>query len=102
MSWWADHWLLNVNMLVGIATMLVAFFIFFKATIAYRQSGDRGMLLLGIGLLLLVVAPTPVAILGHLLVEPQSAIEEMQIRLFQTLTRFAGITTILASIYVRP
>ena len=102
MSWWADYWLLNVNTLVAIATMLVAIFIFSKAVLAYRQSGDRGMLLLGIGLLLLIVVPTPVTIVGHTVIDPQTAHEAIQVTTFTTVTRFAGILAILASIYVRP
>ncbi|WP_232700977.1 hypothetical protein [Halobacterium wangiae] len=93
----------GVDLLVLVGALLVTW----KATVAYRQSGSRSMLLLAVGLFLLLVVAEVVAVAGGVFVESGPAREGSAAIAFGVLglleggVRLCGVAALVGSLYVR-
>ena len=96
------HWLWDLRTILIIGTVIIALVIVAKAGKVYHQHADRGMLVLGVGLFLLVVAPQLAGWLMPMVYEISTSTDAALWRVVIESLRFAGMVTILGSLYVRP
>lgn len=95
-----------VNSALALLALAGTLFLAGKAFAAYRRHDDRSMLLFGVGLLLVLVAPTAVALAWGTVVEPAlggsvQALPRMLVAIAEQLLRLAGVGALVASLYVR-
>jgi hypothetical protein len=98
--------LIWVNSGLGLLGLLATLFLAGKSFVAYRQHGDRSMLLFGAGLLLLLVAPTVVALGWGTVVRPAlgdsvHVTPRLLVEIVEQVFRLAGLAALVASLYVR-
>ncbi|MDH5021605.1 hypothetical protein [Halobacterium rubrum] len=95
-----------VNSGLGLLALAATLFLAGKAFVAYRRHDDRSMLLFGVGLLLVMVAPTAVALSWGTVVrpalgDPVQVVPRLLVEIAEQLLRLAGIGALVASLYVR-
>ena len=95
-----------VNSGLGLVALVGTLFIVGKAFAAYRRHDDRSMLLFGVGLLLILVAPTVVALGWGTVVRPAlgdgvQAVPRMLVEVAEQFLRVTGVGALVASLYVR-
>jgi hypothetical protein len=95
-----------VNAGLGLLGLLGTLFVFGKSVVAYRQHGDRSMLLFGGGLVLILVAPVVVAVGWGTVVSPAlgegvHVVPRLLVETTEQLFRLAGVACLVAAMYVR-
>ena len=98
---------LTAGLLLRAAVLAGSLFVVWKATRAYSQHGSRSMLLLGVGLFLVLVAAELVGVARGLYIEQFGRIGGPPVLTYavlgvvEQLVRFAGIVSLVGSLYVR-
>jgi hypothetical protein len=95
-----------VNSGLGLLGLVATLFLVGKSLVAYRQHGDRSMLLFGVGLLLILVAPTVVALTWGAVVRPSlgdgvHVTPRLLVEIAEQVFRLGGLAALVASLYVR-
>ncbi|MFB6269693.1 MAG: hypothetical protein ABEH83_07100 [Halobacterium sp.] len=102
----AHHTLIWVLTGLGTVGLLGTAFLLGKAFLAYRQHGDRSMLLFGVGLAFVLLGPLAVGLTWGMVVRPAldgsvNAVPRLAKDIVEQVLRLAGIGALVASLYVR-
>jgi len=91
----------NVSVVVGLVSVLIALAIVVKAVRGYRQRGSTPMLLLAVGLVFLTLVPPLYRFVLVLWIgDPSSGSEALLVEIGEDLFQLVGLVSILASLYV--